>query len=144
MSLWRMSSLILTGILLISSVAFACGDDDDADDGDAGSPTEEASPLGENGDEGAQLELVAENVQFDTDMLTAAAGAEVSLTLDNRDTVPHSFELYESEGEEELFSGESFSGPGSLTYQFDSPAEPGTYYFQCGVHPAMNGDFVVE
>jgi plastocyanin len=25
-----------------------------------------------------------------------------------------------------------------------APSEPGTYYFECDVHPSMNGDFIVQ
>ncbi|MDQ4076493.1 MAG: hypothetical protein M3220_09635 [Chloroflexota bacterium] len=33
----------------------------------------------------------------------------------------------------------------TITYEFDAPSEPGTYYFQCDVHPTtMTGDFIVE
>ncbi len=40
--------------------------------------------------------------------------------------------------------GEIITGPAETTYTFTAPSEPGTYYFQCDVHPSMNGDFIVE
>jgi plastocyanin len=40
--------------------------------------------------------------------------------------------------------GEIITGPATINYTFTAPSEPGTYYFQCDVHPSMNGDFIVE
>ncbi len=75
------------------------------------------------------------------------AGAHVTLDLTNSDDVPHNFAAYrKAHGQEPIFVGEVFSGPGTATiYQFDAPGEAGTYFFRCDVHPdAMKGELVVE
>jgi len=134
---------LLAALAVTATFLAACGDGKDDDKGPEASPTEVA---GENGDEEVELDLRAENVQFDKNVLEAPAGAVVALTLDNRDDVAHSFSLFESEeSEDALFKGDPFSGPSFLIYQFTAPTAPGTYHFHCDIHPdVMKGDFVVE
>jgi plastocyanin len=90
-------------------------------------------------------ELAASGVAFDIDRLTLPAREEVTVTLDNQDSVPHNFAMYETEAAtEEIFVGETFTGPDTMEYSFRSP-KPGEYFFQCDVHPdQMNGTVVVE
>lgn len=108
----------------------------------------EASPSDPAGEaDVVQLELRAEDLSFDQESLTVAAGAMVELTLINEDVAQHNFALYETDAaEESLFEGEIFGGPGEQrVYEFEAPMEPGEYYFRCEVHSGqMNGAFVVE
>jgi plastocyanin len=88
--------------------------------------------------------IVAEGLAFDTSELMLPAGREASLTLDNRDEgTPHNVAIYVEEGGEPIFQGEVFNGPAQQTYTFTIP-EPGEYYFQCDVHPQMNGTVVAD
>ncbi|WP_292411002.1 MULTISPECIES: cupredoxin domain-containing protein [unclassified Methanoculleus] len=90
--------------------------------------------------------ISAQDMAFDTDTITVPAGANVTMTFDNRDAgVPHNVAVYDSPlRSEEIFAGEVVTGPAETTYTFTAPSEPGTYYFQCDIHPSMNGDFIVE
>ena len=101
---------------------------------------------GDEGDDLVELQLTAEDNRFDKDRLQAPAASEVSLTLDNKDNTEHTLPLYPSEGSTDpLFKGEPFAGPSFLTYQFTAPEAPGTYHFQCDIHPdVMAGQFIVE
>ena len=92
-----------------------------------------------------QIELVAANIQWETDSLTAAAGQPVQLTMDNRDAgVPHNFSLYgDRSAAQTIFKGELLTGPGSITYEFDAP-KAGNYFFRCDVHPDMAGAFTAQ
>lgn len=106
-----------------------------------------SSPASDDDGQAVSVELVAQDVSFDKEEITVAAGSEVSLTLTNRDQAPHDFALYRSDAAEEaIFVGEIFSGPDAeRTYEFTAPEEPGEYYFRCDVHPGqMNGTFIVE
>ena len=51
--------------------------------------------------------------------------------------------IYRDESlDEVLFRGDLVTGPAKVDY--DVPALPaGTYYFQCDVHPSMNGTVTV-
>ena len=121
--------------LVTAALFVACG----GGDGDR-------APVDGDSDDLVELELTAENTRFNKDRLQAPAGSEVSLTLDNKDSVEHTFSLYVSEGSTDpLFAGPRFSGPAFLVYQFTAPADPGAYHFQCDIHPdAMKGEFIVE
>ena len=135
-------ALALTLMAGTAALFLACGDDN----GNS-TPTPAVSlTTGDEGDELVELQLTAKDTHFDKDRLQAPAGSEVSLTLDNRDTTEHNFALYESTGSTApLFAGELFAGPSFLSYQFTAPEQPGTYRFQCDVHPdAMAGEFIVE
>jgi plastocyanin len=92
------------------------------------------------------VNLTAENTAFDQSTITVPAGANVTVNFNNKDDgVPHNFAVYtDSSAAEEIFVGDIITGPATTNYTFTAPSEPGTYYFQCDVHPSMNGDFIVE
>jgi len=75
------------------------------------------------------------------------AGANVTVNFDNMDDgIPHNVAVYtNASAAEEIFVGETITGPAQTTYTFTAPDEPGTYFFRCDVHPQqMTGDFIVE
>lgn len=89
--------------------------------------------------------VVAEDTAFDIAELRLPADTSVDLTLDNRDSAVHNLTVYaepDRPAGEQLFVFEAFGGPASRTFAVD-PLPPGTYYFQCDVHPQMNGTVVV-
>jgi len=92
------------------------------------------------------VNIAADDTAFDTDTITVPAGAEVTVNFNNQDDgVPHNVAVYtDSSAAEQIFVGDIITGPAETTYTFTAPSEPGTYYFQCDVHPDMNGDFIVE
>jgi len=85
----------------------------------------------------------AEAVQFNTGEIALTAGEEEEITFDNADTVEHNIAIYEEEGGEELFVGDIIPGGQETTYTVPA-LDPGEYYFQCDVHPAMSGTVTVE
>ncbi|HOZ43860.1 MAG TPA: cupredoxin domain-containing protein, partial [Methanoculleus sp.] len=95
----------------------------------------------------ATVDLTAQNIAFDKSTITVPAGAEVTVNFDNQDSgIPHNFAVYtDSSASQSIFKGDTITGPATTTYTFTAPADPGTYYFRCDVHPEqMNGDFVVQ
>ena len=92
------------------------------------------------------IDIISVNMAFDTSTITVPAGAEVTMNLDNQDDgIPHNVSVYtDSSAAEAIFIGDLITGPEKVTYTFTAPETPGTYYFQCDVHPFMNGDFIVE
>jgi len=90
--------------------------------------------------------LMAKNIAFNMSSITVPAGENVVIHFTNDDAgVPHNFALYDSSARKtNLFKGDIITGVSSIDYTFTAPSTPGTYYFQCDVHPnMMNGNFVV-
>jgi plastocyanin len=96
--------------------------------------------------QGVTVSLVARNMAFDKTTITVTAGASVTMTFENQDSVPHNFALYTNSGaSQSIFIGQVITGPKMITYTFTAPSTPGTYFFRCDVHPtAMTGSFIVN
>ena len=142
MKLARVAALAPLAVLVTVMFA-ACGGDGDKDK--SATATQSGSPS-DGADDEVKLTLVAENTKFDKTSLEASAGKDVTLTMENKDSIEHTFALYETKAAtNRLAGGQTFSGPAFLTYQFTAPETPGTYHFQCDIHPnAMNGEFIVK
>ncbi len=84
---------------------------------------------------------------FDTTTLTAAAGAQVTVTYTNDSNIAHNWHLFNGPdaSSPSLASTPVKSGPGDVeTMQFTAPTEAGSYFFWCDVHTTiMTGQFVV-
>ena len=97
---------------------------------------------GGGGGQGAAVTVTAQNIAFDTDTIELPADTESTITLDNEDTVPHNIAIYTDDTVvENLFRGETVTGD-TIDYTVP-PLDAGEYYFQCDVHPTMNGSAVV-
>ncbi len=106
---------------------------------------EAEGPGGEGPGPGALgLTIVAQNIAFDTTTIELPADTPTTITMDNRDAgVQHNIAIYTDDSRSEiLFQGELLTGPGTIGYQIP-PLPAGEYYFQCDVHPSMNGTVVV-
>jgi len=107
--------------------------------GGAGEPEEPEEQTGP----AAELTISATSLKFDREEMLFVADEEITLTFDNHDVnVLHNVAIYPGEDEvseaEAIFTGEQFAGDASRDYTI--PATPaGEYYFQCDVHPNMNG-----
>lgn len=103
------------------------------------------SPGGEGGQEGAPVRIAAEGLQFSTSELTLQSGGQAVILFENREAVPHNVAVYTApppDGQS-IFVGEVVTGPTEIEYGFAAP-EPGSYYFQCDVHPTtMTGTLTV-
>jgi plastocyanin len=90
----------------------------------------------------------AENsLAFNTDTLNASAGAQMTVTYTNDSSVPHNWHLYAGADANAQSIAETpiKVGPQDVeTIQFTAPSQTGQYYFQCDVHPFMNGHLAVS
>ena len=121
----------------LAAVLAACGGGGGGTDGAGGAQTP-----GQTGPENPSIS--AQNIEFNTDTLIVPAGSEFTLSFTNNEGQPHNVSIYREEGGERLFEGEIITGP-DATADYNVPAlEPGTYYFQCDVHPEMNGTVQAE
>ncbi|MCE5338313.1 MAG: cupredoxin domain-containing protein [Methanomicrobiaceae archaeon] len=95
----------------------------------------------------ATVDLTAENIKFDMSTITVPAGAQVTVNFNNKDNgVPHNFAVYtDSSASQNIFKGDTITGPATTIYTLTAPTTPGTYFFRCDVHPQqMTGSFVVQ
>jgi plastocyanin len=85
--------------------------------------------------------ITANGQKFDKAELDVPADSGFELVLHNQDSVPHNVSIYSDEGRTQRIFGADLANTGTHVYHVQALA-PGTYYFQCDVHPAMNGTVV--
>lgn len=133
----RSPALALLYLLIpIMAIAFLLANDDPAPAG--------GGEVVENGG-GEGITLVAANVAFDTDQIDIPADQATVVTLDNQDSVPHNFSIYEDDSAEaDLFIGPEV-GAGSSADNEVPALKAGEYFFRCDLHPSsMVGTVTVE
>jgi len=72
---------------------------------------------------------------------------DVTITFINNDSgVPHNIAFCTSSSAATvIYKGENILGVSNITYTFDAPTTPGTYFFRCDIHPStMTGEFIVQ
>ena len=85
------------------------------------------------------ITLSADNLQFNANCLELPAGTEVTISFANLDTEAHNLAIYTDDTTDtQLWIGDIISGGESVDYTVPA-MDAGTYYFECNVHPAMNG-----
>ena len=96
------------------------------------------------GGPGGGVTVVAQNIAFDTSTIRLEP-VPTMITFENRDAgVQHDIAIYsDSSLADELFAGELVTGPATVDYAVPA-LPPGEHYFQCNVHPNMNGSVVVS
>jgi plastocyanin len=90
------------------------------------------------------VDLSANDLEFDANVIEAPAGEEFTITFTNMESQPHNVAVDTEEGGDEIVTGEVITGPDETTTITVPALEPGEYYFLCDVHPDMNGTIVVE
>ena len=100
---------------------------------------------GDGGGSATATTIAAMGLAFDASALSFPADTGVTLTLDNQDAgVPHNVAIYAGPTDlaTPLFRGDLVTGPMVIDYTIPA-LTAGTYYFQCDVHPTMNGTVTV-
>jgi plastocyanin len=141
----NLSFALHRGALLILSLGLAlalvaCGGGDDGSpavsDGTSGGGTVAVVD--------GNVDLSANDLEFDANVIEAPAGEEFTITFTNLESQPHNVAVDTEEGGDEIVTGDVITGPDATTTITVPALEPGEYYFVCDVHPDMNGTIVVE
>jgi len=96
--------------------------------------------------DGSAIAIGAQNLMFDTEVITLKAGAETMINFENRDvlSVRHNVAVYTDESATKaVFQGEIIPGGTSIEYEFEAP-DRGDCFFRCEFYPSMNGAVLVE
>jgi plastocyanin len=129
---------LITLILVFATALAACSGN-----------SEESQPADGNGGTGTAtvtdgaVEITAEGLAFDATTIEATAGEDFTITLVNNDSAPHNISIYTEEGGESLVTGGTAEAGQTVTIDV-SALDAGEYYFQCDIHPDMNGSVVVS
>lgn len=111
--------------------------------GPAGTPTAVPTPAAN----AQKITIVGENILFDKTAITANATAPITITFDNKDAgVPHNIQFFNGNSNTAPSIGmtEIATGPVTQTLSLGT-LKPGTYYYQCDVHPTtMYGTLTVK
>jgi len=132
----RRGALIALTLVFATALA-ACSNNSDASEPADGNGTGTATVA-----DGA-VEITAEGLAFDATTIEAAAGEDFTITLVNNDSAPHNISIYTEEGGESLVTGETAEAGQTVTIDV-SALDAGEYYFQCDIHPDMNGTVSVS
>jgi plastocyanin/mono/diheme cytochrome c family protein len=107
-----------------------------------------AAPTGTPEPPSATLEITSQGIAFDKSELHALPDVPLTLTHHHNDPgQQHNVAIYANE--EAAVTGEApiaatdIAGPGDQVLEF-GPLALGEYYYQCDVHPQMNGILIVE
>ncbi len=137
--------MLVAGLIATFVTAFALsgGEGEAVVGGETPPPSETVGPP-----PGGELTITAvRTIRFDQKELAIPAGQAVNIVMDNQDAgVPHNFAVYADDGfKQAIVKGDICTAPCQDTVTV-GPLEPGTYYFQCDVHPvaSMRGTLVVE
>jgi plastocyanin len=94
-------------------------------------------------DENDVITLKAEDVKFDFSCIAAPANRAFTIHFSSRDGTDHNVAIYESAAKAtEYMRGEAISFGEFIDYPVDALAA-GENYFDCTIHPEMNGPLFV-
>jgi PadR family transcriptional regulator PadR len=90
-----------------------------------------------------RVSIYSDTHAFEPAVINVPAGERFILKYTNDEPgAEHNIALYIEEGGEAIAVSDSIVGPDAVTEVEVQALDPGTYYFQCDIHPFMNGILV--
>jgi len=91
------------------------------------------------------IEISVDDLAFSSPCMVAAAGVDFVVRLTNHESAPHNVAVYADRAKSSVYlEGDHFSGPEkTIDYAVEALAA-GDYYFECNLHPSMNGALYVR
>jgi len=91
------------------------------------------------------IELSADGLAFSAPCVVAPAGVAFVVRLTNEESPPHNVAIYADRAKSSVYlEGDHISGPDkTIDYAVEALAA-GDYYFECTLHPSMNGALYVR
>jgi len=143
----RRTFTALALILALASVGTACSKQKDtgfpaiqpSSSGSASASPQSTQPV-------TTVTLIGKGIQWDLSALYFEANKKLTVTVDNQDQAPHNFALFTDPNRQlaEIFKPKQDAQPGTKVDYAVQPLKAGTYYFECEIHPSMNGKVTVK
>jgi plastocyanin len=132
---WAAVGVAVLGVALLAA---GCGGSSGGSGGSSGTAASATTAAASGGGGGSdKVSLTAKGIAWSQTQLNLPAGKQVTVTVDNQDSVEHNFTLKEASVDKDVEGGES----GEVT--FTAPAA-GSYQFFCKYHPSqMKGTVTV-
>jgi plastocyanin len=90
------------------------------------------------------LKISAKNVAFSVPCMEAQSGKPIVIEFTNDEAVAHDVAVFSNASKShELKKSDTITGPNASTTITVPPQAPGQLYFECTLHPNMNGALVV-
>ena len=94
--------------------------------------------------ESGVITLSAQDLEFSAPCMVANAGEAFTIHFTNNDSQPHDVNVYaDSSKGETLIDGDVITEQGESLDDAVDAMEEGSYYFDCSIHPEMNGTLYV-
>jgi plastocyanin len=137
-----MRKVFVTLLALIALIAASCG----GDGGGGGGSTGTSGPTGASGGAGCTaatatdltgddpFTVTIQDLAFHPDCFRARSAS--SITIENKDSVTHTFTIDGTQVDVSIDGGDTFNGE-------SAGLAPGTYPFHCRIHSQMTGTVIV-
>jgi plastocyanin len=133
----RRWAAVCVAVLGVALLAAGCGGSSGGSGGSSETTAAATGGGGGGGGGGDKVSLVAKDIAWDQTQLKMAAGKQVTVTVDNQDTVEHNFTFKDANADKDADGGQS------VEVSFTAPAA-GSYEFLCKYHPTqMKGTVTV-
>ena len=141
---WAELFIVLVYPVVIGIVLTQTGIAGSEEHGEEHPPPAVATEAPDDSEPATEIEVIAADLEWNTDELTVVADEAVTVTVENEDPAVHNFSVYEDDSlDKELFIGEDVAPSASLEEELD-PLPKGDYFFQCDYHPSMAGTLTAE